>query len=310
MPDVSLNKPQAAFVAGPLALVATALAPSGSGSWQPTPTPGTAALLRSQLRISQRRSRPPTPTPWTSPSVLRSSSRSAERIVRRASPCDGPAREAGHRARRSSRPTPSSGPRPPQPLDAPGEDAEQARRARRAPRRSSSPAARPPVAWRSSWTARPAGSPPATSPTRSPSPVSADGAARAGPALGGSCTNGTAVDGQPNIIAVHEAVCATFPEITTYGTYRSDGEHAQGLAIDIMVSGSRGWEVAEFVRANYSELRRQLRHVLAEHLVGRPVRRGLALHGGPWLRHREPLRPRARHDVLSRAFVRTIGGDH
>jgi len=53
---------------------------------------------------------------------------------------------------------------------------------------------------------------------------------------------------------VHEAVCAAFPELTSYGTYRADGEHAQGLAIDIMVSGSRGWEVAEFVRANYSEL--------------------------------------------------------
>ena len=74
------------------------------------------------------------------------------------------------------------------------------------------------------------------------------------PALGGTCTNGTSVDGQPNVIAVHEAVCAAFPELTSYGTYRSDGEHSQGLAIDIMVSGSRGWEVAEFVRANYSEL--------------------------------------------------------
>jgi hypothetical protein len=74
------------------------------------------------------------------------------------------------------------------------------------------------------------------------------------PSLGGTCTNGTSVSGQPNVIGVHEVVCANFPEITSYGTYRSDGEHAQGLAIDIMVSGSRGWEVAEFLRANYSEL--------------------------------------------------------
>jgi hypothetical protein len=72
--------------------------------------------------------------------------------------------------------------------------------------------------------------------------------------LGGACTNGTSVDGQPNILAVHEAVCAAFPEITSYGTYRSDGEHSQGLAVDIMVSGEAGWEVAEFVRANYQEL--------------------------------------------------------
>ncbi len=74
------------------------------------------------------------------------------------------------------------------------------------------------------------------------------------PALGGSCTNGSSVSGQPNIIEVHAAVCAAFPEITSYGTYRGDGEHAQGLAIDIMTSGSRGWEVAEFIRANYAAL--------------------------------------------------------
>lgn len=75
-------------------------------------------------------------------------------------------------------------------------------------------------------------------------------------AIGGACTNGTSVPSavSPNIVAVHQAVCAAFPEITTYGTLRSDGEHAQGLAIDIMVSGAAGWEVAEFIRANYSEL--------------------------------------------------------
>jgi len=72
--------------------------------------------------------------------------------------------------------------------------------------------------------------------------------------LEGACTNGSSVSGQPNVVEVHRVVCAAFPEITSYGTYRGDGEHAQGLAIDIMVSGSRGWEVAEFLRANYAEL--------------------------------------------------------
>ncbi|WP_435771129.1 hypothetical protein [Nocardioides sp. SYSU DS0651] len=74
--------------------------------------------------------------------------------------------------------------------------------------------------------------------------------------LGGDCTNGTTVPSavSPNIKKVHAAVCANFPEITTYGTFRSDGEHAQGIAVDIMVSGARGWEVAEFVRANYAAL--------------------------------------------------------
>jgi hypothetical protein len=71
-----------------------------------------------------------------------------------------------------------------------------------------------------------------------------------------TCTNGSSVPSgvSPNIVKVHEAVCANFPEITTYGTFRGDGEHAEGLAVDIMTSGDRGWQVAEFVRAHYSEL--------------------------------------------------------
>lgn len=74
--------------------------------------------------------------------------------------------------------------------------------------------------------------------------------------IGGACTNGTSVPSgvSANIAAVHQAVCAAFPEITIYGTLRGDGEHAQGIAVDIMVSGARGQEVADFVRANYSEL--------------------------------------------------------
>ena len=78
-----------------------------------------------------------------------------------------------------------------------------------------------------------------------------------GPAdMGGSCTNGTSVPSgvSPNIVKVHEAVCAAFPDITTYGTFRGDGEHSQGLAVDIMVSGARGYEVRDFVRAHYAEL--------------------------------------------------------
>lgn len=71
-----------------------------------------------------------------------------------------------------------------------------------------------------------------------------------------SCTNGSSVPSgvSPNIVKVHEAVCAAFPEITTYGTFRGDGEHAQGRAVDIMTSGARGWQVAEFVRARAGEL--------------------------------------------------------
>ena len=72
----------------------------------------------------------------------------------------------------------------------------------------------------------------------------------------GVCNNGTSVPGgvSPNIKKVHQAVCARFPSISTYGTFRGDGEHSQGIAVDIMVSGAAGWEVAEYVRANHAEL--------------------------------------------------------
>ena len=51
-------------------------------------------------------------------------------------------------------------------------------------------------------------------------------------------------------MTVFEAVCSRFPSITTYGGYRGDGEHSDGKAIDIMVSGETGWQVAEYLRAN------------------------------------------------------------
>ncbi len=38
--------------------------------------------------------------------------------------------------------------------------------------------------------------------------------------------------------------------ITSYGGYRGDGEHSDGRAIDIMVSGELGWQVADYLRAN------------------------------------------------------------
>ncbi len=75
--------------------------------------------------------------------------------------------------------------------------------------------------------------------------------------LGGSCSNGTSVAGgvSANIVKVHQAVCAAFPSITVYGTIRGGGgDHPLGRAVDIMVSGSLGQQVADFVRANAAEL--------------------------------------------------------
>jgi hypothetical protein len=72
--------------------------------------------------------------------------------------------------------------------------------------------------------------------------------------VGGECTNGSSIDAgvSAGIVKIHQAVCARWPTITTYGTLRGGGgDHGAGRAVDIMVAGATGWEVAEYVRANY-----------------------------------------------------------
>lgn len=70
--------------------------------------------------------------------------------------------------------------------------------------------------------------------------------------IDGVCSNGASIAQpvSPNVVKVFNAVCARFPQVTTYGTLRNDGEHGQGLAIDIMVTGDLGWQIAEYIRAN------------------------------------------------------------
>lgn len=74
-------------------------------------------------------------------------------------------------------------------------------------------------------------------------------------ALGsGTCTTSSTPSGvTANIAALHEAVCAAWPQITDFGGTRTDGDHGRGLALDIMVRGDLGWEIAESIRANYTE---------------------------------------------------------
>ena len=82
-------------------------------------------------------------------------------------------------------------------------------------------------------------------------PASSGSSSAPAPAAGGVCTNGSSVSGSSTLQAIHQAVCATWPSITSYGTYRADsGDHGAGRAIDIMVSGATGWQVAEYLRAN------------------------------------------------------------
>lgn len=72
------------------------------------------------------------------------------------------------------------------------------------------------------------------------------------------CAHGSEVESglTPDAIRVHRAVCAEFPQVTSYGGWRSGGgDHGAGRAIDIMVSSSSlGDAIAAFAREHYQEL--------------------------------------------------------
>ncbi len=71
-----------------------------------------------------------------------------------------------------------------------------------------------------------------------------------------ACVHGSEVERglKPDTVLVHRAVCAQFPQITSYGGLRGDGEHGQGLALDIMVGRELGDEVAAWLQANHAAL--------------------------------------------------------
>ena len=72
-----------------------------------------------------------------------------------------------------------------------------------------------------------------------------------GPSVGGKCANGASITaGRAALYEIFNSVCANWPVITSYGTWRDDGEHGEGRAMDIMISGTTGWAVADFLRSN------------------------------------------------------------
>jgi hypothetical protein len=72
------------------------------------------------------------------------------------------------------------------------------------------------------------------------------------------CSSGSSMESglTKDAIRVHRAVCSRYPSIKSYGGMRSGGGsfHSSGRAVDIMVSGSKGQDVADWVRANRKQL--------------------------------------------------------
>ncbi|MEU4192711.1 SH3 domain-containing protein [Kribbella sp. NPDC026611] len=75
-----------------------------------------------------------------------------------------------------------------------------------------------------------------------------------------ACKSGSAMEQglTPDAIRVHRAICAMFPDISTYGGLRSGdsgSEHSTGRAVDIMInSSSEGQQIADWLKANYKKL--------------------------------------------------------
>ncbi len=75
-------------------------------------------------------------------------------------------------------------------------------------------------------------------------------------ATGGSCSfDGSGLGLTPMAYSTFQAVCAQFPGVTSYGGWRASGDdHGAGQAIDIMISGPAGWDIANWLVANSSSL--------------------------------------------------------
>ncbi|NEA33080.1 SH3 domain-containing protein [Streptomyces sp. SID13031] len=76
-----------------------------------------------------------------------------------------------------------------------------------------------------------------------------------GTASQAACKSGSSVEEglTADAIRVHRAICNLFPSVTSYGGLRSGdsgSEHSSGRALDIMVSGQTGQEIADWLRAN------------------------------------------------------------
>lgn len=73
---------------------------------------------------------------------------------------------------------------------------------------------------------------------------------------GQPCPDGSSIESalQPAAVKTYRAVCAAFPELTTYGGQDGHGEHVNGQAIDFMVPDSSvGQRVADYLYAHHAE---------------------------------------------------------
>jgi hypothetical protein len=104
------------------------------------------------------------------------------------------------------------------------------------------------------------------------------------------CSHGSGPEAglTPDAVEVYRSVCAAFSGVSAYGGYAPRGEHYDGRAIDIMVSGSYGQQIADWLRANASSL--QIRDIIYAQRIWTPDRaaegwRAMEDRGSPTANH-------------------------
>lgn len=119
--------------------------------------------------------------------------------------------------------------------------------------------------------------------------VEASGLAKEMPLGTEPCATGSGVENGllPDTIKVHRAVCAKFPSISSYGGIAGRGEHATGHALDIMVRGPVGDQIAAFLQENRAEL--GIEYLIWQQRIWRPATsnswRGMSSRGGDTANH-------------------------
>lgn len=92
---------------------------------------------------------------------------------------------------------------------------------------------------------------------------------------------------QPDTVKVLRAVCAKFPQITSYGGIAGRGEHATGHSLDIMLGPDIGYDVAAYLQENRAKL--GIEYLIYRKRIWRPATsagwRGMSDRGGATANH-------------------------
>ena len=99
--------------------------------------------------------------------------------------------------------------------------------------------------------------------------ASSDGGSGSGGVSDQECSVSSSIESglTPNGRAAYRAVCAEFPEVSSYGGRRADpgSDHNSGNAVDIMITGATGDRITEYLIANRDKL--NVKYVIFEQKI-------------------------------------------